>query len=138
MKYFKSILFSMFVILVSLTVCGCEYVEKAVDTYDSTQLKVTMIYPSDCVGSAAYCTSFHIGLMSAVSDLGILLTEVNADENDQVSTEVLMREAANNSDLVITAGYQMGDILNRVAPDFPDVNFSIFDVVIDQPRVLTK
>ena len=125
----------MFVILVSLTVCGCEYVEKAVDTYDSTQLKVTMIYPSDCVGSAAYCTSFHIGLMSAVSDLGILLTEVNADENDQVSTEVLMREAANNSDLVITAGYQMGDILNRVAPDFPDVNFSIFDVVIDQPNV---
>ena len=121
-------------------VLGCEYVEEVVHTDDtsmseSTQLKVTMIYPNDCVGSAAYCTSFHIGVRNAVTDLGIMLTELNGMEDDPVATEMLMRDASQNSDLVITAGYQMGDVLRLVAPDFPDVKFAIFDVVLDMPNV---
>ena len=94
-----------------------------------------MIYPSDCVGTAAYCTAFHIGLKTAEEELGITLTEVNSNENDPVVTEMLIREAAENSELVLTAGYQMGDVLARVAPEFPDVNFAIFDVALDIPNV---
>ena len=37
--------------------------------------------------------------------------------------------------IVLTAGYQMGDVLARVAPEFPDVKFAIFDVVLDIPNV---
>ena len=102
---------------------------------DITPLRVTMIYPSDCVGSAAYCDAFHIGVRTAKEKLGITLTEVNGIENDPVATEMLLRDAAQNSDLVLTAGYQMGDVLARVAPEFPDVNFAIFDVVLDIPNV---
>ena len=94
-----------------------------------------MIYPSDCVGSAAYCDAFHIGVRTAEEKLGITLTEVNGIENDPVATEMLLRNAAQNSELVLTAGYQMGDVLARVAPEFPDVNFAIFDVVLDIPNV---
>lgn len=100
-----------------------------------TPLRVTMIYPSDCVGSAAYCTAFHIGVRTAQEELGIILTEVNGNENDPVATEMLIRDAAQNSELVLTAGYQMGDVLARVAPEFPDVKFAIFDVVLDIPNV---
>ena len=134
-KYIKDVWISLFIMLVFLIVCGCEFVEKVVDTDDPTQLKVTMIYPNDCVGSAAYCDGFHIGVRTAVTEFGIMLTELNGNENNPVATEMLMREAAQDSDLVITAGYQMGDILNRVAPDFPNVKFSIFDVVLDMPNV---
>ena len=102
---------------------------------DITPLRVTMIYPSDCVGSAAYCDAFHIGVRTAGEELGITLTEVNGMENDPVATEMLLRDAAQNSELVLTAGYQMGDVLARVAPEFPDVNFAIFDVVLDIPNV---
>ena len=102
---------------------------------DITPLRVTMIYPSDCVGSAAYCDAFHIGVQTAKEKLGITLTEVNGIENDPVATEILLRDAAQNSELVLTAGYQMGDVLARVAPEFPDVNFVIFDVVLDIPNV---
>lgn len=136
----KNVMFSMILVFMILFLSGCEYVEKVVDPHDTgmidtTQLKVTMIYPNDCVGSAAYCDGFHLGVSEAETQLGIILTEVNGNENDPVATEMLMRNAAQNSDLVITAGYQMGDILRLVAPDFPDVKFSIFDVVLDMPNV---
>lgn len=140
MNYIKYVCLPMIMVIMFLSVCGCEQVEKVVDTQDanmldSSKLKVTMIYPNDCVGSAAYCDGFHIGVKTAESEFGIILTEINGNENDPVATEMLMREAAQNSDLVITAGYQMGEILNRVAPDFPEVKFSIFDVVLDMPNV---
>ena len=94
-----------------------------------------MVYPSDCVDSAAYCLAFHIGVTTAEAELGIALTEVNGMENDPVATEMLLRDAAQNSDLVLTAGYQMGEVLARVALEFPEVKFAIFDVVLDIPNV---
>ncbi|MDE0634494.1 MAG: BMP family ABC transporter substrate-binding protein [Candidatus Poribacteria bacterium] len=123
-----------------LLICGCERIQDVIPTeppseMDTESIRVTMIYPSDCVGSAAYCTAFHIGVRTAQEELGIMLTEVNGMENDPIATEMLIRNAAQNSELVLTAGYQMGDVLARVAPEFPDVNFAIFDVVLDIPNV---
>ncbi len=121
-------------------ISGCGTIQKVVLSEPSTETditppRVTMIYPSDCVGSAAYCDAFHIGVRTAEEKLGITLTEVNGIENDPVATEMLLRDAAQNSELVLTAGYQMGDVVARVAPEFPDVNFAIFDVVLDIPNV---
>ncbi len=121
-------------------ICGCEAIQDVILTeppseMDAAPLRVTMIYPSDCVGSAAYCDAFHIGVRGAEEELGIILTEVNGMENDPVATEMLLRDAAQNSALILTAGYQMGDVLARVAPEFPDVKFAIFDVVLDIPNV---
>ena len=123
-----------------LLIGGCERIQDVIPTEPPsemgiTPLRVTMIYPSDCVGSAAYCTAFHIGVKASEKELGIALTEVNGMENDPVATEMLIRDAAQNSALVLTAGYQMGDMLARVAPEYPDVNFAIFDVVLDIPNV---
>ena len=140
MKNFNTMRIYFFLLLGLLFIYGCDTVQEVILTeppseMDTTPLRVTMIYPSDCVGSAAYCTAFHIGVSGAAEELGITLTEVNGMENDPVATEMLIRDAAQNSDLVLTAGYQMGDVLARVAPEFPDVKFSIFDVVLDIPNV---
>ena len=125
-----------FLILGLLLICGCGRIQDVTRPEpSSTPLRVTMIYPSDCVGSAAYCDAFHIGVRTAEGELGITLTEVNGNENDPVATEMLIRDAAQNSELVLTAGYQMGNVLARVAPEFPDVKFAIFDVVLDIPNV---
>ena len=119
-----------------LLIFGCERIQDVTHPGpSSTPLRVTMIYPSDCVGSAAYCTAFHIGVRAAEEELGIALTEFNGTENDPVATEMLLRDAAQNSDIVLTAGYQMGEVLARVAPEFPDVKFAIFDVVLDIPNI---
>ena len=129
-----------FLVFWLLFICGCEAIQDVILTdppgeTDAAPLRVTMVYPSDCVSSAAYCDAFHIGVRTAAEELGIMLTEVNGMENDPVATEMLLREAAQNSELVLTAGYQMGDVLARVAPEFPDVQFAIFDVVLDIPNV---
>ena len=140
MKSFDTLNKYVFLALGLLLICGCEAIQDVILTeppseMDAAPLRVTMIYPSDCVGSAAYCDAFHIGVRGAAEELGIILTEVNGMENDPVATEMLLRDAAQNSELVLTAGYQMGDVLARVAPEFPDVNFAIFDVVLDIPNV---
>ena len=121
-------------------VTGCEKVQNVVATNAISQeeldtLSVTMVYPNDCVGSAAYCNEFHIGIQKAQEELGIKLTEVNGMEDDPVATEMILSEAAQSSELVLTAGYQMGSILETVAPKFPNVKFAIFDVTIDLPNV---
>ncbi len=121
-------------------ICGCETIQDVILTEppsetDIAPLRVTMIYPSDCVGSAAYCDAFHIGVRAAETGLGISLTEVSGVEDDATVSEMLLRGAAQNSDLVLTAGYQMGEPLAMIAPEFPDVQFAIFDVVLDIPNV---
>lgn len=119
---------------------GCEKVQNIVATDEITKeelnsLNVTMVYPNDCVGLAAYCTEFHIGVRKAEEEIGINLTELTGMENDPVATEMILSDAAQSSDLVLTAGYQMGSILETVAPKFPHVKFAIFDVVMDLPNV---
>ncbi|RKU19904.1 BMP family ABC transporter substrate-binding protein [Candidatus Poribacteria bacterium] len=140
MQNFSTLRKYLFFGLALLLICGCDAVQDVIiseplSEMDAAPLRVTMIYPSDCVGSAAYCDAFHIGVRGAEEALRIVLTEVNGNENDPVATEMLIRDAAQNSGLVLTAGYQMGDVLARVAPEFPDVKFAIFDVVLDIPNV---
>ena len=132
-------LLNIFLALALLFIFGCERAEEMtrealVET--SAPLRVTMVYPDDCVVDAAtYCDAFQIGVQSAEAELGILLTEVYGIENDLIASETLLRNAAETSDLVLTAGYQMGTPLANVAPDYPDVQFAIFDVVLDIPNV---
>lgn len=121
---------------------GCETIPDVIQPestvkIDDMPLRVTMVYPNDCVGFAAYCDEFHAGVRNAESELDIHLVEVNGNESEPEITEMTLRTAAQNSDLIITAGYQLGAILERVAPDFPDKKFAIFDVVLDIPNVVS-
>ena len=88
-----------FILLALLLISGCDAIQDVILTespieMDTTPLRVTMIYPSDCVGSAAYCDAFHIGVKTAETELGITLTEVNGMENDPVATEMLIRDGS--------------------------------------------
>lgn len=123
-----------------LLICSCDLVQEIILSEPSSgedpgSIHVTMVYPSDCVGDSSYCDSFHIGVRTAEAELGISLTELDGMESNPAATEMILREAAQNSALVLAAGYQMGAPLARVAPEFPDVNFAIFDVVLDVPNV---
>ena len=46
-----------------------------------------------------------------------------------------LQAAAGSSGLVITSGYQMAEPVSRVAPEFPEVMFVIFDAAVDLPNV---
>ncbi|EEW26755.1 BMP family lipoprotein [Rhodobacter ferrooxidans] len=49
--------------------------------------------------------------------------------------QALRRLAESGANPVVMTGFAFGDVLNQVAPDFPDTKFAIIDMVVDQPNV---
>jgi len=49
--------------------------------------------------------------------------------------QALRRLAEAGANPVVMTGFAFGDVLNEVAPDYPDTTFAIIDMVVDQPNV---
>ena len=49
--------------------------------------------------------------------------------------QALRRLAESGSNPIVMTGFAFGDVLNKVAPDYPDTKFAIIDMVVDQPNV---
>jgi basic membrane protein A len=49
--------------------------------------------------------------------------------------QALRRLAESGANPIVMAGFAFGDVLNQVAPDYPDTRFAIIDMVVDQPNV---
>ena len=138
MKNFSTLRKYPFWMLGLLLLCSCDLVQELLQPpigMEAVPLRVTMIYPDDCVGDEGYCDTLHLGVKRAEAELQVHLYEVIGQRSDPVLIEMVFREAAQNSDLVLTAGFQMGEPLSRVAADFPDVKFAIVDVALDIPNV---
>jgi basic membrane protein A len=45
------------------------------------------------------------------------------------------RLAETGANPIVMTGFAFGDVLNKVAPDYPDTKFAIIDMVVDQPNV---
>ena len=141
MKYLnvsKNAVFLGILILV-ISVCGCEKIKTMVppdqpDTIEATPVRVSFVYPGDCLGDSSYCDVLYNGAQKAMMESGVEVTEM---ESNFETWDMQLSTAAENSDLVITSGYQMGDPVSRVAPEFPEVMFVIFDAAVDLPNVVS-
>ncbi len=49
--------------------------------------------------------------------------------------QALRRLAEAGANPVVMTGFAFGDVLNKVAPDFPNTKFAIVDMVVEQPNV---
>ncbi|WP_372838510.1 BMP family protein [Phaeovulum sp.] len=49
--------------------------------------------------------------------------------------QALRRLAETGANPIVMTGFAFGDVLNTVAPDYPDTKFAIIDMVVDQPNV---
>lgn len=56
-------------------------------------------------------------------------------QNEAQREQALRRLAEAGSNPIVMTGFAFGDVLNTVAPDFPDTKFAIIDMVVDQPNV---
>ena len=138
MKNFSTLRKYLLWLLGLLLLCSCDLAQELLQSpieMEAVPLRVTMIYPDDCVGDEGYCDTLHLGVKRAEAELQVHLYEAIGQRSDPGLIEMVFREAAQNSDLVLTAGFQMGEPLSRVAADFPDVKFAIVDVAIDIPNV---
>ncbi len=119
--------------LLLISICSCERISDTILTEQpTTSIQISMIYPGKCLGDMAYCDQLQKGIIAAENSLGIDIIEA---ESSSETWDPLLREAAQRSDLVITAGYQLAEPIQRVAPEFPDTNFVLIDTFIDLPNV---
>ena len=49
--------------------------------------------------------------------------------------QALRRFAESGANPIVMTGFAFGDVLNTVAPDYPDTKFAIIDMVVEQPNV---
>ena len=139
MKKFSILRKYPFWVLGLLLLCSCDLVQELLQPpieMEAVPLRVTMIYPGRlCGGFRATATPSILVSNALRRNFRIHLYEVIGQRRDPVLIEMVFREAAQNSDLILTAGFQMGEPLSRVAADFPDVKFAIVDVALDIPNV---
>ena len=122
-----------------ISTCGCEKIQDMrppdqPDMMDSASMRVSVVYPGECLGDSSYCDVLFNGAQKAKTELGIDITEM---ESNAETWDMRLQEAAQTSGLVITSGYQMGEPVSRVAPEFPAVIFVVFDAAVDLPNVVS-
>lgn len=141
MKYLEVLRNTIFLGILTFLIClcGCEQVQDMLPAdqsgmMDATSIQVSFVYPGDCLGDSSYCDVLYNGAQKAKMALGIDVVEM---ESNAETWGMRLQEAAQTSDLVITSGYQMADPVSRVAPEFPEVMFVIFDAAVDLPNVVS-
>lgn len=104
------------------------------DAMETAPIQVSIVYPGDCLSDSSYCDVLYNGVQKATAELRVEITEM---ESNFETWDMQLRAGAENAGLVITSGYQMADSVSRVAPEFPDVMFVIFDAAVDLPNVVS-
>ena len=56
-------------------------------------------------------------------------------QNEAQREQALRQLAEEGANPIVMTGFAFGDVLNTVAPDYPDTKFAIIDMVVDQPNV---
>jgi len=56
-------------------------------------------------------------------------------QNEAQREQALRRFAARGSNPIVVTGFAFADAVNAVAQEFPDTNFAIIDMVVEQPNV---
>ncbi len=125
--------------LLLIYICGCNRVQDMIvsepqDAIDTAPIRVSVVYPGDCLGDSSYCDVLYNGIQKAKAELSVEITEM---ESNFETWDIQLQAAAGNSGLVITSGYQMAESVSRVAPEFPNVMFVIFDAAVDLPNVVS-
>lgn len=56
-------------------------------------------------------------------------------QNEAQREQALRQLAEAGANPIVMTGFAFGDVLNTVAPDYPDTKFAIIDMVVEQPNV---
>ena len=76
----------------------------------------------------------HTGAQRWAKETGGTYKELEMQSEAQ-REQALRRLAETGANPIVMTGFAFGDVLNQVAPDFPNTKFAIIDMVVDQPNV---
>ena len=76
----------------------------------------------------------HNGALRWKDETGGTYKELEMQSEAQ-REQALRRLAETGANPIVMTGFAFGEVLNEVAPDYPDTRFAIIDAVVDQPRL---
>jgi basic membrane protein A len=91
--------------------------------------KIGLAYDVGGRGDQSFNDSAYAGLEKAVSDFDATCIEGEATDGEAESAreDRLRNFAENGATTVVGVGFAYSESINKVAPDFPDVNFGVID-----------
>jgi basic membrane protein A len=101
---------------------------------DKTKIHVGIVFDIGGKDDRSFNAAAWQGVQRAEKDFPIVLRDV--EPGNPTSIEPAMRAFAERGyNLVIGVGFAQSPIMERVAKDYPNVNFAIIDGIINQPNV---
>lgn len=102
-----------------------------------SDLRVALIIAQGGLGDRSYNDSAFAGLTLAAQDFGVEVVPIESSDPVGEGEQLLRTAAESGFNLVITLEFSHFDPLARVAPDYPDTLFSIVNIVVDQPNIVS-
>lgn len=99
--------------------------------------RVALIIAQGGLGDRSYNDLAYEGLQRAADDFDVEVQAIESEDPVGQAEQLLRTAAENGFDLVITLEFTHADPLDRVAPDYPDTLFSIVNITVDQPNVVS-
>ncbi|PIE04163.1 MAG: BMP family ABC transporter substrate-binding protein [Spirochaetales bacterium] len=110
---------------------GCLWANGGSDSSgDSDQLSVILIIPGN-LGDKSFFDSANSGMEMIKKELGAKTKVIEAGTDSTMWEPALYDAIEGNWDIIIT-GSSMSELLNKVAPDFPEQRFINFDTTISE------
>jgi basic membrane protein A len=122
----KKYIFLLGLILISVFFASCE---SATEAQRQCNIRVGIVFDIGGKNDRSFNAAAWEGVQRAEKDLKICLYDV--EPGNPTSIEPAMRAfAEKNFDLIIGVGFAQGPIMQKVAEDYPKINFAIVDGVI--------
>src|SRR6476620_8366727 len=124
---FRFILLVLLAAAVASLTSSCT--QKTIAHDDRCRINVGIVFDIGGKNDRSFNAAAWEGVKRAQQELGVCVNDV--EPGNPTSIEPAMRAfAEKNFDLVIGVGFAQGPIMQKVATDFPNVNFAIIDGVI--------
>jgi len=99
--------------------------------------KVALIIAQGGLGDRSYNDSGFAGLTKAAQDFGVQVKAIESRDPVGQGEQLLRQAAKAGFNLVITLEFTHFEPLARVAPDAPNTMFSILNIAVDKPNVVS-
>lgn len=127
----------LLVLVISISACG-KATEPPPAVIEETAIpKIALIIAQGGLGDRSYNDLAYSGLQRSAADFGVEIKAIESADPVGEAEQLLRTAAESGFDLVITLEYSHFDPLARVAPDYPDTLFSIVNIAVDQPNVVS-
>ncbi len=122
--------------------CGDDEEDPKSETSGSTDdsgssedaLKIGLVYDIGGRGDKSFNDAAAAGFDKAVDEFGVEATELEPDEGGE-NREELLRQLAEDQDLVIAVGFAFDESVGKASTDFPDAKFAQVDGGVDAANV---